>query len=467
MIKARSASTSPASRSTTADFKYTRSPAPFVEVVDSAAFSRAFARRALARSICLLSNSSLNAASHMSSESGFAANDSSSTARAPETSPRRHSAFAAISHNTTALGHRFTARFKTTSIFASFPESPSSRAYSTQRDFFPGNASTATSYMLRAVSTEPRANASAASAFQVRLRSASSTPAPAVARTMARHVSGLPAFSAVSASLSQYSRSTETPLFRKLLIARSMILCTMVSRTGAEEASAADASVPSVANDASSGSKCASSSSAAAIQICGSAGNVSRALFSTTRAFSLVSNRASASHRSTCCGQHSTARASKIFASSSWDRSTTAFHSRTDVGTRSSALRNTRRLRTSSSSNCAARIHSSTLFGNATTALARTARATSGGFRRAFSSHASADVGHASHPLCAKLRAAAIFPASSSRRAAAIQPGACFGLVLMTDLSRRRAFFTSEISDVEDTFTLESEVRYPLGSTTV
>mmetsp|Transcript_2679 Transcript_2679/g.10628 ORF Transcript_2679/g.10628 Transcript_2679/m.10628 type:complete len:323 (+) Transcript_2679:1524-2492(+) len=322
--------------------------------------------------------------------------------------------------------------------------------------------------MLRAVSTEPRANASAASAFQVRLRSNSSTPAPAVAKTMARQVSGLPAFSAVSASLSQYSRSTETPLFRKLLIARSMILRTILERS-IEEArmSAPDASVPSVATSESGGSKCASSSSAAAIQICGSAGNVSRALFSTTRAFSLVSSRASASHRSTCCGQHSTARASKIFASSSSDRSTTAFHSRTEFGHRSSALRNTRRLRTSSSSNCAACIHSSTSSGNATTARARTARATSGGFKRAFSSHASADVGQASHPLCAKLRAAEIFPASSSKRAAAIHPGACFGLVLMTDLSRRRAFFTSEISDVEDTLTLEREVRYPLGSTTV
>mmetsp|Transcript_12529 Transcript_12529/g.53690 ORF Transcript_12529/g.53690 Transcript_12529/m.53690 type:complete len:322 (-) Transcript_12529:674-1639(-) len=321
--------------------------------------------------------------------------------------------------------------------------------------------------MLRAVSTEPRANASAASAFQVRLRSNSSTPAPAVAKTMARHVKGLPAFSAVSASFSQYSRSTETPLFRKLLIARSMILCTILERSETEARMSAPAkSVASVAV-ASGGSKCASSSSAAAIQICGSAGNVSRALFSTTRAFSLVSKRASASHRSTCCGQHSTARASKIFASSSSERSTTAFHSRTEFGTRSSALRNTRRLRTASSSNCAACIHSSTSSGNATTARARTARATSGGFKRAFSSHASADVGQASHPLCAKLRAAEIFPASSSKRATAIHPGACFGLVLMTDLSRRRAFFTSEISDVEDTLTLEREVRYPLGSTTV
>ena len=40
-------------------------------------------------------------------------------------------------------------------------------------------------------------------------------------------------------------------------------------------------------------------------------------------------------------------------------------------------------------------------------------------------------------------------------------------MVLMTDFSKRRAFFTSLISDVEDTLTLESEVRYPLGSTTV
>ena len=37
-------------------------------------------------------------------------------------------------------------------------------------------------------------------------------------------------------------------------------------------------------------------------------------------------------------------------------------------------------------------------------------------------------------------------PATSSRRAAAIQPGACLGFVLITDLSSRRAFLMSLIS---------------------
>ena len=161
------------------------------------------------------------------------------------------------------------------------------------------------------------------------------------------------------------------------------------------------------------------------------------------------------------------ARASRIFASSSGDKSTTAFHSRTEVGTRSRALRKTRRLRASSSSRNAACVHRSTFVGSASTARAKIARAVSGGFKRAFSIQTSAFPGHASHPRCAKLRAALIFPASSSRRAAAIQPGACFGFVLITDLSSSLAFLTSAMSDVDDTFTLERPVRYPLGSTTV
>ena len=48
---------------------------------------------------------------------------------------------------------------------------------------------------------------------------------------------------------------------------------------------------------------------------------------------------------------------------------------------------------------------------------------------------------------------------SSSRRAAAIQPGACFGLVLVTDLSSRRAFLMSLISASDDTFMLFRSVR--------
>lgn len=47
--------------------------------------------------------------------------------------------------------------------------------------------------------------------------------------------------------------------------------------------------------------------------------------------------------------------------------------------------------------------------------------------------------GHISQPLAMILRAATIFLAWTSSAAAAIQPGACFGLVLMTDSSRARA----------------------------
>ena len=50
---------------------------------------------------------------------------------------------------------------------------------------------------------------------------------------------------------------------------------------------------------------------------------------------------------------------------------------------------------------------------------------------------------HTSQPLMTMLRAACIRPVTSSSLAAAIQPGACLGLVLMTDLSSKRAFFTS------------------------
>eukprot|EP00982_Pelagococcus_subviridis_P013750 31275-Pelagococcus_subviridis.AAC.14 len=150
----------------------------------------------------------------------------------------------------------------------------------------------------------------------------------------------------------------------------------------------------------------ASSNFAAVIQIAGSVGSVSRALFKTFLDCSYDSRRASASHRSTCCGQHSTARARSILASSSLDKSTTAFHSLTEFGMFSSARRNTRRFLSSSVSNCAAAIQIFTLCGSDATPRASTAFAFSGVFKRAASIHTSSLFGHASHPRWMKLRAA-------------------------------------------------------------
>mmetsp|Transcript_2317 Transcript_2317/g.7456 ORF Transcript_2317/g.7456 Transcript_2317/m.7456 type:complete len:228 (+) Transcript_2317:2415-3098(+) len=225
---------------------------------------------------------------------------------------------------------------------------------------------------------------SSASAFHVRFRSSSSTPTPIVTRTICLHVSvaGGSCFSHASASLSQCSRSMETPCEPSDFTARSRILPTLFAFP------------------------LASSNFAAVIQIAGSVGSVSRALFKTFLDCSYDSRRASASHRSTCCGQHSTARARSILASSSLDKSTTAFHSLTEFGMFSSARRNTRRFLSSSVSNCAAAIQIFTLCGSDATPRASTAFAFSGVFKRAASIHTSSLFGHASHPRWMKLRAA-------------------------------------------------------------
>lgn len=55
-------------------------------------------------------------------------------------------------------------------------------------------------------------------------------------------------------------------------------------------------------------------------------------------------------------------------------------------------------------------------------------------------------VPRAARPAHAARRTCCSLPATSSRRAAAIQPGACRGLVWMTDLSSSRAFLMSLIS---------------------
>mmetsp|Transcript_41753 Transcript_41753/g.102834 ORF Transcript_41753/g.102834 Transcript_41753/m.102834 type:complete len:210 (-) Transcript_41753:305-934(-) len=133
----------------------------------------------------------------------------------------------------------------------------------------------------------------------------------------------------------------------------------------------------------------------------------------------------------------------------------------------SSALRSTRRFLSSSVSSCAACIQIFTDCGKLTTPRARMARAFSGVFRRAASIHTSSLLGQASQPFWMNERAACSLPASSSRRAAAIHPGACLGLVLITDFSSSRAFLMSLISASELILRLLRSVRYPLGSTTV
>mmetsp|Transcript_2203 Transcript_2203/g.8463 ORF Transcript_2203/g.8463 Transcript_2203/m.8463 type:complete len:384 (+) Transcript_2203:502-1653(+) len=319
--------------------------------------------------------------------------------------------------------------------------------------------------MDRAVWKDSRAIHSPASEIHVLFRSSSSTFLPTVTLTISKHVFGCPLRSAVSASLSQNSLSMETPLFARLFTARSMILPTkdLASAWSLVAVSTEALSPATVASFASF----ASSSFAAAIHTRGSSGSVSRALFKTTRAFSLVSSRANASHKSTCCGQHSVALARRTFASVSLDKSTSAFHSRTDDGIFSRAFRSTCRFRSSSSSSCVACIHRSTFRGMCATARAKIALASSAVLSRAFSLQTSGFMGHASHPFCAKDRAALIFPASSSNLAAAIQPGACFGFVFITDFSNSLAFLTSLISAVDEIFWLCSEVKYPVGSTTV
>ena len=299
--------------------------------------------------------------------------------------------------------------------------------------------------MARAVSALSRFMHSSASAFHVRFLSSSSTPSPIVALMIARHVAmdGGSAFSAISASLIQFSRSMVTPCDLSDLTARAIILSTIFSFPFA------------------------SSSFAAVIQICGSRGSVSLALFNTLRPFSGVSRRANASQISTCCGQHSVARARSTLASSSGLKSTSAFHSRTEFGTFSRALRNTRRLRSSSVSNCAACIQILTELGRDCTPRARIALAFSDVFNRAASIQTSSFLGHASHPFCMNVRACCNLPASSSRRAAAIHPGPCFGFVLMTLLSNSLAFLISAMSAALVIFCDPKSVRYPLGSIVV
>ncbi|RNA05729.1 hypothetical protein BpHYR1_019569 [Brachionus plicatilis] len=160
----------------------------------------------------------------------------------------------------------------------------------------------------------------------------------------------------------------------------------------------------------------------------------------------IISSLASASHRSTDCEQHSTARLSMILASSSSSSSMAAFHSFTELGIFSSALRNTFFFAFSSLSSSAALIHSLTELGSCLTAWATMPLDMSSGRSRAASSHTSSLLGHCSVPFMARLRAACILPTTSSSLAEAIHAGGWLGLVSRTDLSSSRAFLMSFMS---------------------
>mmetsp|Transcript_47250 Transcript_47250/g.109670 ORF Transcript_47250/g.109670 Transcript_47250/m.109670 type:complete len:236 (+) Transcript_47250:340-1047(+) len=235
----------------------------------------------------------------------------------------------------------------------------------------------------------------------MRFRSSSSTPSAMLSRTMACAVRGALPFSALSASASHCSRSMDTWWSVSERTARSMMRSTR-------------SSMP-----------LASSSFAAVIQICGSVGMVSRALLSTFLALAYVSRRASASHMSTEWGTHSTARPSISRASSGASRSMAACHSFTELGTTSSALRSTLRRIVKLDSSEAACSQILTEEGIFFTASASTALALSEVCSRAASSHTSSLAGHALQPSRITCRALMSLPATSSRRAAAIQPGPC------------------------------------------
>jgi len=82
----------------------------------------------------------------------------------------------------------------------------------------------------------------------------------------------------------------------------------------------------------------------------------------------------------------------------------------------------------------------------------------------AASSQTSSLFGHCSQPCLISLRAATIRPACSSRAAAAIHPGACFGFDLMSESNSMRARLISPISASVLMTWLSNDVRYPFGS---
>ena len=96
-------------------------------------------------------------------------------------------------------------------------------------------------------------------------------------------------------------------------------------------------------------------------------------------------------------------------------------------------------------SSAAAFIQILTDWGSSRAALAMIRLAFSGMLSSAAWSQTSSLFGHISHPFAMIFRAATIFLACTSSAAAAIHPGACFGLVLMTESSKARARLMSPI----------------------
>ena len=86
---------------------------------------------------------------------------------------------------------------------------------------------------------------------------------------------------------------------------------------------------------------------------------------------------------------------------------------------------------------------------------------------RAASSHTSSLFGQCSQPALISFLAATILPACSSKQAAAIHPGECFGFDLTRESKSIRALLMSPISASDLIATLSRDVRYPLGSTDV
>ena len=133
---------------------------------------------------------------------------------------------------------------------------------------------------------------------------------------------------------------------------------------------------------------------------------------------------------------------------SSTPNSTATLHSLTEDGINSNARLNTAFFLLLSGSSSAARSHSFVDVGKRVTARCKTERPFASELcNLAASNHTSSASGHASHPNWINFRAAIAFPAISSTRAAAIQPGACFGLVVVTDFNSNRAFLISPTSE--------------------
>jgi hypothetical protein len=85
----------------------------------------------------------------------------------------------------------------------------------------------------------------------------------------------------------------------------------------------------------------------------------------------------------------------------------------------------------------------------------------------AASNQTSSLLGHWSQPALINFLAVTIRPACSSKQAAAIHPGACFGFDFTRESKSILARLMSPISASVLRITLSNEVRYPLGSTDV